>query len=118
LRKGDPVTLQGRLSVRNFQDKEGRSRTSVEIDAVSVGHDLSRGVATFQRVRPQTGMTAAEFAASQETAGKGEAQAGSAVKGGWTDGGNDIAVPDEPDRPIVDEPANGEDSDAVAAAAA
>jgi single-strand DNA-binding protein len=51
LRKGDPVTVHGRLSVREFEDKEGRPRTSVEIDATSVGHDLARGVASFQRPR-------------------------------------------------------------------
>lgn len=64
LRKGDPVIVKGRLSVRSYEDKEGQSRIAVEVEASSVGHDLSRGVAQFQRVRPQTGMTAAEHAAS------------------------------------------------------
>jgi single-strand DNA-binding protein len=117
LRKGDPVTVQGRVSVRDFQDKEGRPRTAVEIDAVSIGHDLSRGVAQFQRVRPQTGMTAAEFAASQESGGKGAAEAGTAVGDGWADGENDIPMPDEPERSIFDESAIGEESESVAAAA-
>ena len=63
VRKGDPVVVVGRLSVRSFSDKDGKSRTAVEIDAISVGHDLSRGVASFQRVRPPTGLTASEFAA-------------------------------------------------------
>ena len=87
LRKGDPVAVQGRLSVREFQDKEGRSRTSVEIDASAIGHDLNRGVATFARIRPQTGMTAAEFAAQN---GGGQDQAsggtGSAGNGGAGNG--------------------------------
>ena len=64
VRKGDPVVIKGRLSVRPYEDKEGVPRISVEVDANSVGHDLSRGVAGFQRVRPPTGMTASEFAAS------------------------------------------------------
>jgi single-strand DNA-binding protein len=64
LRKGDPVMVKGRLAVRTYEDKQGLQRTAVEIEASSVGHDLSRGVAQFQRVRPQTGMTASEFAAS------------------------------------------------------
>jgi single-strand DNA-binding protein len=76
LRKGDPVTVHGRLSVREFEDKEGRPRTSVEIDATSVGHDLNRGVATFARIRPQTGMTAAEYAAAKDGAGQGGTGAG------------------------------------------
>jgi single-strand DNA-binding protein len=67
LRKGDPVVVKGRLSVRSFDGKEGVQRTVVEVDASSVGHDLSRGVAQFQRVRPQIGLTASEYAASPST---------------------------------------------------
>src|SRR5258708_21027178 len=55
VRKGDPVVIKGRLSVRSYDDKDGVPRLVVEVDASSVGHDLSRGVASFQRVRPQTG---------------------------------------------------------------
>jgi single-strand DNA-binding protein len=90
LRKGDPVALQGRVSVREFQDREGRPRTSVEIDATSIGHDLTRGVATFQRVRPQTGKTAAEFAASQN--GEHEHAVNGAGPGGGGDDGADGPV--------------------------
>jgi single-strand DNA-binding protein len=92
LRKGDPVVVKGRLSVREFDDRQGARRTSVEVEATSVGHDLSRGVAQFQRVRPQTGMTAAEFAAAEAKAGagiqEGEAAAanGQAVDGGSANG--------------------------------
>jgi single-strand DNA-binding protein len=60
LRKGDPVVVRGRVSVRDFEGRNGQPRTVVEIDASSVGHDLCHGVAKFHRVRPQTGMTAAE----------------------------------------------------------
>jgi single-strand DNA-binding protein len=72
LRKGDPVLVQGRLSVRPYDDKEGVRRVVVEVDANSVGHDLSRGVAQFQRVRPPTGKTAAEHAAALEAGAAGE----------------------------------------------
>jgi single-strand DNA-binding protein len=68
VRKGDPVVVKGRLSVRPYADKEGVPRISVEVDANSVGHDLSRGVGSFQRVRPATGMTASEFAAANAAA--------------------------------------------------
>lgn len=64
MRKGDPVVVKGRLSVRSYE-KDGVTRTAVEVEASSVGHDLSLGVAQFQRVRPQTGMTANEFAAAR-----------------------------------------------------
>ncbi len=76
LRKGDPVVVNGRLSVRPYDDKNGVPRTAVEVDASSVGHDLSRGVAQFQRVRPQTGKTAAEHAAELEASGAGGYPAG------------------------------------------
>jgi single-strand DNA-binding protein len=65
LRTGDPVVVMGRLSVRPYEDKTGVRRIAVDVDASAIGHDLSRGVSTFRRVRPPTGMTAAEFAAAQ-----------------------------------------------------
>jgi single-strand DNA-binding protein len=49
LRKGQAIVLTGRLEVRDYDDKEGRRRISVDIDADTIGHDLSRGVAHFQR---------------------------------------------------------------------
>jgi len=67
LRKGDPVVVKGRLSVRPYADKDGVRKTSVEVEATSVGHDLTKGVAQFARIRPQTGMSATEYAASQTT---------------------------------------------------
>jgi single-strand DNA-binding protein len=65
LRKGDPVVIRGRVTVRDFEDKSGVKRSLMEIDASSLGHDLSRGVAQFQRTRPQTGMTALEYQTDQ-----------------------------------------------------
>ncbi|MGW7262990.1 single-stranded DNA-binding protein [Streptomyces sp. NPDC054842] len=45
---GDPVIVQGRLKVRT-EVREGQSWTSADIDAVAVGHDLSRGTSAFRR---------------------------------------------------------------------
>jgi single-strand DNA-binding protein len=59
LRKGDPVVVKGRLSVRDYE-KDGIPRTEVDVDASSVGHDLSRGVAHFQRTKRAPGETAAD----------------------------------------------------------
>jgi single-strand DNA-binding protein len=50
LHKGEPVLVKGRLQVRPYE-KDGVSRIAVEIEATSVGHDLARGVASFQRPR-------------------------------------------------------------------
>ena len=69
LRKGDPVLLRGRLDVRPFTGKDGVRRVSVDVDANSLGHDLSRGVAGFRRVWETTGKTAEEAAAAENGAG-------------------------------------------------
>ncbi len=47
--------VTGRLAVREYDDKEGRRRTSVDIEADAIGHDLSRGVTRFQRTVRSTG---------------------------------------------------------------
>ncbi|WP_327666922.1 single-stranded DNA-binding protein [Streptomyces sp. NBC_00485] len=55
LNVGDPVIVQGRLKVRS-ETREGQNRTSADLDAVSIGHDLSRGTSAFRRTgRPETG---------------------------------------------------------------
>lgn len=45
---GDPVIVQGRLKVRT-EVRDGQSWTSADIDAVAIGHDLSRGTSAFRR---------------------------------------------------------------------
>ncbi len=67
LRKGEPVLVMGRLHIRRYEDTEGNPRTAVEVEASSVGHDLTRGVAHFSRTRRAVGGTAAE-AASEHAA--------------------------------------------------
>ena len=57
--KGEPVLVMGRLQVRRFQDPEGTPRTAVEIEAMSIGHDLTRGVAQFSRTRWPSAVAAA-----------------------------------------------------------
>ena len=64
LRKGDPVVLRGRLDVRTYVTKDGERRIAVDVDAASLGHDLNRGVANFQRTLPSAGRTAEEAAAA------------------------------------------------------
>jgi single-strand DNA-binding protein len=66
LRKGEPVLVMGRMSIRKFTDPAtGAPRSVTDVDAISVGHDLSRGVANFSRTRPSAGETAAERAEAQ-----------------------------------------------------
>lgn len=69
VRKGDPVVVKGRLSVRPYE-KDGMPRIVVEVDASSVGHDMSRGAAHFQRTKRAPGETAAgQLAAGFATGG-------------------------------------------------
>jgi single-strand DNA-binding protein len=59
LNVGDPVIVQGRLRVRT-ETREGNTRTSADIDAVAIGHDLSRGTTAFRRSgRPEPGTATA-----------------------------------------------------------
>lgn len=80
LRKGDPVVVKGRLSVRPYE-KDGIPRIEVDVDASSVGHDLSRGVAHFQRTKRAPGETAADQLATGFPAAAGSADFGSAEDG-------------------------------------
>ena len=48
---GDPLVIHGRMYSRDWTDTEERRHTSYELDAVAVGHDMSRGVAKFARRR-------------------------------------------------------------------
>ncbi|MET9435653.1 single-stranded DNA-binding protein [Streptomyces sp. NPDC006551] len=45
---GEPLVVHGRLKVRE-EEREGQRKTFVDIDALAVGHDLSRGTAAFRR---------------------------------------------------------------------
>ena len=49
LRRGDPVVVHGRLQVRPYVNSNDVEVISFEIDAVHVGHDLSRGTSVFTR---------------------------------------------------------------------
>ena len=47
LGKGDKVVVTGRLTARTWLGDDGKERSTLEIDAGSVGLDLSRGCATM-----------------------------------------------------------------------
>ncbi len=49
VRRGDPVVVTGAIKVRDWSTEE-RSGTSADIEASSVGHDLTRGISSFERV--------------------------------------------------------------------
>lgn len=47
---GEPLVVHGRLKVRDEEQQDGTRRFSADIDALAVGHDLSRGTSAFRRV--------------------------------------------------------------------
>ena len=49
---GDPLVIYGRLYSRDWVDSDNQKRTSYELDAISLGHDISRGVSHFARRKP------------------------------------------------------------------
>jgi single-strand DNA-binding protein len=50
LRKGQPVVVEGKVAIKQYVGADGQARTSAEIDADHLGHDLTWGRATFERV--------------------------------------------------------------------
>jgi single-strand DNA-binding protein len=53
LNVGDPVVVYGRISTREWKTEQGEARLSYEMDADSVGHDLSRGISMFTKARAE-----------------------------------------------------------------
>ncbi|WP_328466206.1 single-stranded DNA-binding protein [Actinoplanes sp. NBC_00393] len=49
---GDPVIVYGRIFTRDWVDDDKNHRVSYEMEAFSIGHDLSRGKSRFYRNRP------------------------------------------------------------------
>jgi single-strand DNA-binding protein len=57
---GDPVVVTGRISTRDWVNEQGETRIAYELDADSVGHDLSRGTAAFTKIKPESFGTVVE----------------------------------------------------------
>jgi single-strand DNA-binding protein len=72
--KGEPVLITGRLQIRRFEDAEGAPKTAVEVEASSVGHDLTRGVARFSRSRWPAASVAAALPDGAPGSGEGAMQ--------------------------------------------
>lgn len=48
--KGDPVVVVGRLRTQRWTDEAGQPQDRLVVEAISVGHDLTRGRSTFHKV--------------------------------------------------------------------
>ncbi|MEU6077495.1 single-stranded DNA-binding protein [Micromonospora sp. NPDC047074] len=90
---GDPVVVCGRLYTRDWTDDAGNHRTLYELEAVAVGHDLSRGRGRFQRNRPTMTTSTVE-----------DTEAEHRVRGEATEPVPDEEAPTRPDgRPLDDD---------------
>jgi single-strand DNA-binding protein len=72
LRRGDPVVVHGRLNAQTWSNSAGVEVTSFEVDAMLVGHDLSRGFSQFTKT---TGGVGAQRHGYAEAAGDTDAVA-------------------------------------------
>lgn len=50
VRKGEPVVVHGRLRISDW-DEDGHTRTKAQIDATSIGHNLTFGTTEFTKRR-------------------------------------------------------------------
>jgi single-strand DNA-binding protein len=89
LHKGEPVVVSGTLRIREYDAKEGGRRTTVDVIANSIGHDLTRGVASFSRLRRSVDQSGAEREDAESTPADeaDESRAGAGLA--------DLAPPDE-----------------------
>ncbi|MFS8479737.1 MAG: single-stranded DNA-binding protein [Micromonosporaceae bacterium] len=68
VKAGDPVVVVGRLYTREWEDETGARRLAYEVEAVAVGHDLSKGRAQFARVKPTLSTSMVEDADAESRA--------------------------------------------------
>jgi single-strand DNA-binding protein len=99
IRKGQPVIVAGRLRMRSWE-RDGRIYHSAEIDAESVGHDLTLGSANFIRTVKNDAQTAPDDAAPAE-------DRPDAAGGVFGEGESDFTEEDETPGEVMVEDVNG-----------
>jgi single-strand DNA-binding protein len=68
---GDPLVVTGRMYTRDWVGDDGQHRVSYELEAIAVGHDLSRGFARFTRHRAAGATSMVEDAEADARVGGG-----------------------------------------------
>jgi single-strand DNA-binding protein len=69
LRCGDSVIVTGRLKIRNWEGN-GKSGTSVDIEADAIGHDLRWGTSAYLRASRAVANDGAQRAVTEDRAGE------------------------------------------------
>jgi len=85
LHKRDKVLVHGRMRTRDYTSSDGQQRTTVEMDAESLGHDLAFGVSTYDR-RTRAKVVDPARAAADDLAAQVAAEAEALVGGPLPDG--------------------------------
>jgi single-strand DNA-binding protein len=104
IKKGQPVVVVGKLKVRFWEGEHGRN-TAVDVDAVSIGHDLALGTACFQRT--VTSSPAAEHSGATGPDGDSTAQPAPGEAADASGESRDPAA-DDPPAPEGVDPETGE----------
>jgi single-strand DNA-binding protein len=91
VKKGERILVTGRLRIREWENA-GKSGTNIEIEADSLGHDLSWGTAAFSR---GAGSTPADSAAHVDSSAASDAGASFPPEAdlATTEGADATAVP-------------------------
>lgn len=92
VQKGDPVLVHGRMLAREWTNQEGRDVSELDVEALVVGHDLSRGRTVFEKVA-----RAAEAAPASSGVPTEPDERGRAMEQAWADWGAPYA--EEPTGP-------------------
>ena len=87
LRKGMRVIVQGRLTQRSYETREGERRTVVEMQVDEVGPSLRRAKARVTRTTSQGGGQGGYSQGGQGNQGGYGSQGGQAPQGGYGQGG-------------------------------
>jgi single-strand DNA-binding protein len=95
LRKGDPVLVHGRLATEQWDGPEGQ-RTTLVLEALAIGPDLTYGRASFARTIHVPG-AGGEVATTDVPGGDEGADDRGGADGGGADGGGDDAGRRDPD---------------------
>lgn len=96
--KGQPVVVHGRLKSNEWEAEDGK-RFDLVIDAFAVGHDLTRGIATFTRAVGDATLDASDSTPSTDVS-EGSVSDGptsGAVKGAKSVGDDAVQEADTPE---------------------
>lgn len=66
IEKGQPLVVSGRQRISRWNREDGTQGTTVEVDALGIGHDLNYGTSTFARTVEKRTVNDMQYAPAQE----------------------------------------------------